>query len=333
MPRRALASGPACSPSEASSCSSGSRSASSSPARPRSSQAAPGSPASTSAASARRRAAAAREALARLERVPVTFVAGGERFTVTPKALGVEVDWAAAVATAERQGGGFGLVRGYRRLELEVFPEDLEPPVRAYNAALTYELGLIAKAIDAPHREAQARPPRAAHLDRRGRDRPRARPQGRAADGRPRAGVVHACARRAAGARRRAERHGRLARPRSAARLADRRARRSSRRADAPAHPALAARQDPRAPDDRDTPISLTGPAADAYFGRLENAGQPRAEGRRLRRQRRRERSRRARTPGRRARRAALGGAHPRRGRASDRTRRRRSRSSRRSRS
>ena len=92
---------------------------------------------------------------ARLERVPVTFVAGGERFTVTPKALGVEVDWAAAVATAERQGGGFGFVRGYRRLELEVFPEDLEPPVRAYNAALTYELGLFAKAIDAPHREAK----------------------------------------------------------------------------------------------------------------------------------------------------------------------------------
>jgi vancomycin resistance protein YoaR len=91
----------------------------------------------------------------RLERVPVTFVAGGERFTVTPKALGVEVDWAAAVATAERQGGGFGFVRGYRRLELEVFPEDLEPPVRAYNAALTYELGLFAKAIDAPHREAK----------------------------------------------------------------------------------------------------------------------------------------------------------------------------------
>ncbi|MFL5982587.1 MAG: hypothetical protein ACJ74R_12860, partial [Gaiellaceae bacterium] len=89
---------------------------------------------------------------ARLARVPVTFVSGGERFTVTPKALGVEVDWGAAVATAERQGSGFGFVRGYRRLELEFFPDDLVPPVRAYDAALTYELGLIAKAVNTPHR-------------------------------------------------------------------------------------------------------------------------------------------------------------------------------------
>jgi vancomycin resistance protein YoaR len=92
---------------------------------------------------------------ARLARVPVTFVSGDDRFTVTPKALGVEVDWGAAVATAERQGGGFGFVRGYRRLELEFFPDDLVPPVRAYDAALTYELGLFAKAVNAPHREAR----------------------------------------------------------------------------------------------------------------------------------------------------------------------------------
>jgi vancomycin resistance protein YoaR len=92
---------------------------------------------------------------ARLERVPVTFVSGTRRFTVTPKALGVDVDWGAAVATAERQGGGFGFVRGYRRLELEFFPEDLAPPVRVYDAALTYELGLFARAVNAPHREAK----------------------------------------------------------------------------------------------------------------------------------------------------------------------------------
>src|SRR3954452_18121756 len=92
---------------------------------------------------------------ARLERVPVTFVSGPRHFTVTPKALGIEVDWGAAVAAAEQQGGGFGFVRGYRRLELEFFPEDLAPPVRVYDAALTYELGLFAKALNAPHREAK----------------------------------------------------------------------------------------------------------------------------------------------------------------------------------
>ena len=156
MPRRALASGPACSPSEASSCSIGIALgfvfAGSSEKLASGTRIAGIDVGGLTPADAQR---LLEKRSARLERVPVTFVAGGERFTVTPKALGVEVDWAAAVATAERQGGGFGFVRGYRRLELEVFPEDLEPPVRAYNAALTYELGLFAKAIDAPHREAK----------------------------------------------------------------------------------------------------------------------------------------------------------------------------------
>ena len=128
---------------------------------------------------ARRRAAAARARSARLERVPVTFAAGGERFPMTPKALGVEVDWDAAVATRERQGGGFGLVRGFRRLELEFFPEDVAPPTRAYDAALD----LRARADREGDRRAaprgDARPARPAHHDRRRRDRPRARPRRR----------------------------------------------------------------------------------------------------------------------------------------------------------
>jgi vancomycin resistance protein YoaR len=91
----------------------------------------------------------------RVSRVPVVFAAGGKRFSLTPRQLGVEVDWATAVANARKQGDGFGFVRGYRRLELEFFPQDLVPPIRAYDAALTYELELLAKAIDRPHREAQ----------------------------------------------------------------------------------------------------------------------------------------------------------------------------------
>ena len=92
---------------------------------------------------------------ARLERVPVPFVAVGHRFELTPKMLGVEVDWASAVKTAERQGGGFGLVRGYRRLELEFFPADLAPSIRAYDAALDYELDQIGRKVDTPHTEAR----------------------------------------------------------------------------------------------------------------------------------------------------------------------------------
>jgi vancomycin resistance protein YoaR len=91
----------------------------------------------------------------RVSRVPVVFTAGPKRFSLTPRQLGVQVDWATAVANARKQGDGFGFVRGYRRLELEFFPQDLVPPIRAYDAALTYELELLAKAINRPHQEAR----------------------------------------------------------------------------------------------------------------------------------------------------------------------------------
>jgi vancomycin resistance protein YoaR len=91
----------------------------------------------------------------RVSRVPVVFTAGSKRFSLTPRQLGVEVNWAAAVASAQKQGDGFGFVRGYRRLELEFFAQDLVPPTRAYDAALSYELELLAQAIDRPHREAR----------------------------------------------------------------------------------------------------------------------------------------------------------------------------------
>ena len=90
----------------------------------------------------------------RLATVPVTFVAGNRSFRITPRSMGVEVDWRAAVTAASRQGGGFDVVRGYRRLELQLFPQDLAPPIRSYGAALDYELGLLGKALDTPHREA-----------------------------------------------------------------------------------------------------------------------------------------------------------------------------------
>jgi vancomycin resistance protein YoaR len=91
----------------------------------------------------------------RLSRVPVVFTFGDRRFPITPRELGVQVDWAAAVANARRQGDGFGFVRGYRRLELEFFPQNVAPPLRAYDAALNYELDLLAKAVNQPHREAR----------------------------------------------------------------------------------------------------------------------------------------------------------------------------------
>ena len=91
----------------------------------------------------------------RLARVPVVFTFGGRRFPITPRELGVRVDWMAAVSNAQRQGDGFGFVRGYRRLELQIFPQEVEPPTKAYDAAVDYELRLLAKAVNRPHREAR----------------------------------------------------------------------------------------------------------------------------------------------------------------------------------
>ncbi len=64
-------------------------------------------------------------------------------------------DWGAAVDSALKNGGGIGIVRGYRRLSLELFPQDLAPPTRAYDAGLDYELQLITQAVNAPARDAK----------------------------------------------------------------------------------------------------------------------------------------------------------------------------------
>ncbi|HEY2777269.1 MAG TPA: VanW family protein [Gaiellaceae bacterium] len=92
---------------------------------------------------------------ARLATVPVTFSAGGRQFKLTAKQLGVVADWSAAVDSARQNGGGIGIVRGYRRLSLELFPHDVAPPTRAYDAGLDYELQLIQQAVDAPARDAK----------------------------------------------------------------------------------------------------------------------------------------------------------------------------------
>jgi vancomycin resistance protein YoaR len=92
---------------------------------------------------------------ARLTNVPVMFVAGTRSFRITPHVLGVTADWRAAVAAASRKGGGFGFVRGYRRIALRFFPASVTPPTHAYEAAVAYELSLLGKAIDRPARDAR----------------------------------------------------------------------------------------------------------------------------------------------------------------------------------
>ena len=76
---------------------------------------------------------------------PVVFLAGGTRFAIRPNELGVEPDWKAAVDAAQRQGDGFGPLRGFKRLDVQFFGADVTPPTRVLNGALKYKLGLIAK--------------------------------------------------------------------------------------------------------------------------------------------------------------------------------------------
>jgi vancomycin resistance protein YoaR len=89
-----------------------------------------------------------------LENVPVTFFSGSMRWKVTPRRLGVEADWAAAVDAARRQGEGLGPLRGFQRVRVRVFGADIAPPAQVYEPALEYQLDQIALELDQPNREA-----------------------------------------------------------------------------------------------------------------------------------------------------------------------------------
>jgi vancomycin resistance protein YoaR len=97
---------------------------------------------------------------AKVAHKPLVFTAGGKRFPIRPVELGVEPDWARAVELARRQGDGFGPLRGFKRIDVQVFGADITPSTQVLSGALEYKLSLIAKAVD--------RPPRDAALVRRG---------------------------------------------------------------------------------------------------------------------------------------------------------------------
>ena len=90
----------------------------------------------------------------RLADKPVVFLAGGTRYAIRPNELGVQPDWKAAVDAAQRQGDGFGPFRGFKRLDVQFFGADVTPPTSVLNGALNYQLGLIAKDVNRPPRNA-----------------------------------------------------------------------------------------------------------------------------------------------------------------------------------
>jgi len=83
-----------------------------------------------------------------VEEKPVVFVAGGKRFSIRPVELGVEPNWKSAVESAQRQGDGFGPLRGFKRLDVQVFGADVTPPISVLNGALNYKLLLMAKQVE-----------------------------------------------------------------------------------------------------------------------------------------------------------------------------------------
>jgi vancomycin resistance protein YoaR len=85
----------------------------------------------------------------------VVFIAGGERFSISPVELGVQADWKAAVDDARRQGDGFAPLRGFKRLGVDFFGADVAPPTSALSGALTYELQQIAEQVDRAPRDAR----------------------------------------------------------------------------------------------------------------------------------------------------------------------------------
>jgi vancomycin resistance protein YoaR len=88
---------------------------------------------------------------------PVTFVAGGKSFELTPSQLGVRPAWSAALRRAANAGDGFAPLRGIRRVETRLFGEDVEPHVDVYPSAVRYALSRIAASVDQPAASAKIR--------------------------------------------------------------------------------------------------------------------------------------------------------------------------------
>jgi vancomycin resistance protein YoaR len=67
---------------------------------------------------------------------------------VKPNSVVVDVDWGAAVEAAQRQGEGFGPLRGLKRLGVRVFGGEVVPSSRVYQSAVDTYMGRFARGVD-----------------------------------------------------------------------------------------------------------------------------------------------------------------------------------------
>jgi vancomycin resistance protein YoaR len=84
---------------------------------------------------------------------PVVFTAEGKSWRVRPSAVVVDVDWGAAVQAAQRQGEGFGPLRGLKRLGVRVFGGEVAPTSRVYQYVVTAYVSKFARGVDRPRVE------------------------------------------------------------------------------------------------------------------------------------------------------------------------------------
>ena len=94
---------------------------------------------------------------AALQRKPVTFLAGGKRFTLTASMLGVRPDWESAVRTATAGNDGFAPLRGVRRIQTRLFGVKVEPRIEMFPSVVQYTLATMAKGVDRPAVDAAIR--------------------------------------------------------------------------------------------------------------------------------------------------------------------------------
>ena len=88
---------------------------------------------------------------------PVTFVARGKTFELTPSQLGVRPQWDTALREAAREGDGFAPLRGLRRIQTRLLGAEVDPHVDLYPSALRYTVSRIAAAVDRPAAGAKLR--------------------------------------------------------------------------------------------------------------------------------------------------------------------------------
>jgi len=94
---------------------------------------------------------------AALANVPVVFVSGAHKWRLRPSRLGVQANWAEAVHEAQVASGGFAPIRGWRRIGISLFGDDVTPHATIWQPALTYRLNQFARVLDHPHRDAALR--------------------------------------------------------------------------------------------------------------------------------------------------------------------------------